>query len=366
MVQHLSGGKYSFGDGNSVRKKLGKLVTKYGLVDELQGKREALKAWHKEVVEDTLNKYLVPFLKPEDISENGRKFLNFELDKKGNLPLPESGVLNWFVIGSTYLFSVIHSVAYSYISYNQLYQKYYHPLEFWAGALNSNSKEDVANYVSSAVSESKVAFYPPCVNRSEVKFSKENGGLRFGLSYVAGLDKASLDIIEERKKRGPYSNFVDFVQRTKQYRSVNKKVVTSLIFANAFEGEDPKDNYETYCKLKGETPELSWNKKDYTTREYEVLNCNVSYSPVNRAALTGTVPYHEVPDGSTVDVVVSVTTVTTKTTKTGKPYRLLQVLDCNNQSKGTVFLWDNSVNVVAGETYKTKLTKKGDFVSWSY
>ena len=367
MVQHLSRGVYSFGDGNSVRKKLGKLVTKYGLIDELQGKPDALRAWHKEVVQDTLNKYLVPFLEDGDVDENGRKFLNFELDKKGHLPLPETGVLNWFVIGSTYLFSVIHSVAYSYISYNQLYQKYYHPVQFWAGALNSNSKEDVANYVSSAVSESKLVFYPPCVNNSSVKFTEESGGLRFGLSYVQGLDKASHDVVQERELRGPYVDFEDFLNRTRRYRSVNKKVVEALVFANAFSfsGADPKENYELYCKLKGEQNNLSWKTKDYVTRERESLNCNVSYGALTKEQLSGTTPLDELPDGTST-VVVTVASVTKKVTKNGKPYRLLGVVDCNNSSKTNVFLWDNSVAVEVNGTYKTKVNKKGDFNSWSY
>lgn len=367
MVQHLSRGVYSFGDGNSVRKKLGKLVTKYGLIDELQGKPDALRAWHKEVVQDTLNKYLVPFLSEGDVDENGRKFLNFELDKKGHLPLPTVGVLNWFVIGSTYLFSVIHSVAYSYISYNQLYQKYYHPLEFWSAALNSNSKDDVANYVSSATSESKLVFYPPCVNNSQYKFTAERGGLRYGLSYVQGLDRASSEIVVEREAGGPYVDFADFCSRTAKYRSVNKKVVESLVFANAFafSGADPRENYEYYCKLRGTVNELQWKLKDYVTREREVLNCNVSYGALTKEQLSGTVPLDELQDGNST-VVVTVSAVTKKVTKNGKPYRLLSVVDCNNSSKGSLFLWDNSVAVEVNSTYKTKVNKKGDFTSWSH
>jgi DNA polymerase-3 subunit alpha len=366
MVQHLSKGKFSFGDGNSVRKKLGKLVTKYGLIDEIQGKPELLKKWHAEVVTDVLDKYLVPFLHEDDIDEDGRKFLNFELDKKGNLPLPKLGVLNWFIIGSTYLFSVIHSVSYSYISYNQLYQKYYHPVEFWLGALNSNGKEDVANYISSATSESKIVFLPPSVNASDIKFTKENErSIRYGLSYIVGLDKASIEIIDERNANGNYLNFADFLKRMKGKRVVNKKVIENLIFGNAFENEEPKDCYEAYLAQKNESSILTWNKKDYTNRENEALNCNISFPSISKTQLSGTIPLDEIPDGGTMSCAINVISITNKKTKTGKPYRLLSIVDCNNGAKSSVFVWDNSVNIEANQSYKTRILKKGDFISWS-
>ena len=366
MVQHLSKGKFSFGDGNSVRKKLGKLVVKYGLIDELQGKGDILKKWHTEVVTDVLNKYLVPFLQPEDIDEDGRKFLNFELDKKGNLPLPKLGVLNWFIIGSTYLFSVIHSVSYSYISYNQLYQKYYHPVEFWLGALNSNGKEDVANYISSAVSESKITFLQPSVNNSDIKFTKENNNcIRYGLSYVVGLDKASVEIVNERNENGPYLDFTDFLKRMKGKRVVNKKVIENLIFGNAFDGEEPKDCYEQYLGGKNEVSILTWTKKDYTSREVEVLNCNISFPAISKEQLKSTIAIDEILDGTVEPCVINIISITKKTTKTGKPYRLLSAIDCNNGAKNNIFVWDNSVNIEVNQAYKTKISKKGDFISWS-
>jgi DNA polymerase-3 subunit alpha len=364
MIQKISKEKYSFGDGNSVRKKLSKFVGKHGLVDSLQGKPELLRAWHTDMI-DILGKYLIPFLSEKDIGIVGRKFINFELDNKGHLPLPENGILNWFIIGSTYLFSVIHSVAYSFISYNQLYQKYYHPTEFWLGALSTGSKDDVSNYVSSAISESKITFLKPDINKSDFLFTKEDELIiRFGLSYIAGMDKAATEIINERKN-GPFINFMDFITRMKGKRVVNKKIIENLIFSNAFE-EDPKDCYDMYCNNRGESNILRWTKKDMISRERDAINCNISYSMINKEDMINTVPIDLIQDGETAFCIYTVSSIkSAKTKKAGKPYRILNVVDINSGSKNTIFLWENSILVEEGFSYKSKIKKNGDFYSWS-
>ena len=364
MIQKISKEKYSFGDGNSVRKKLSKFVGKHGLVDSLQGKPELLRAWHTDMI-DILGKYLIPFLSEKDIGIVGRKFVNFELDSKGHLPLPENGILNWFIIGSTYLFSVIHSVAYSFVSYNQLYQKYYHPTEFWLGALSTGSKDDVSNYVSSAISESKITFLKPDINKSDFLFTKEDElTIRFGLSYIAGMDKAATEIINERKN-GPFINFMDFVTRMKGKRVVNKRIIENLIFSNSFE-EDPKDCYDMYCNNRGETNVLRWNKKDIIIRERSAINCNISYSMINKEDMINTVPIELIQDGEIGLCIYTVSSIkSAKTKKAGKPYRILNIIDINSGSKNTIFLWENSILVEEGFSYKSKIKKNGDFYSWT-
>ena len=364
MIQKISKEKYSFGDGNSVRKKLSKFVGKHGLVDSLQGKPELLRAWHTDMI-DILSKYLIPFLSEEDIGEIGKKFINFELDKRGFLPLPEKGILNWFIIGSTYLFSVIHSVAYSFVSYNQLYQKYYHPTEFWLGALNTGSKDDVNNYVSSAISESKIDFLKPDVNKSHLFFIKESElVIRYGLSYITGMDKAADEIVKERDN-GEYTSFQNFLSRMKGKRVVNKKVIENLIFSNAFD-EDPKDCYEQYCSIKGESNTLRWTKKDLLNREREAINCNISYSSIDKQDIINTISIDSIEDGNFGQCAFTVVSKkSAKTKKAGKPYKILSVIDLNNGNKCSIFLWDISVNFEDGLSYKAKIKKNGDFYSWT-
>ena len=365
MIQMLSRGKYSFGDGNSVRKKLGKFVTKYGLIDDIQSKPELLKTWHAEIME-ILGKYLIPFLNPGDLDSNAQDFINFKLDRKGHLPLPEKGILNWFIIGSTYLFSIIHSVAYSVTSYNQLYQKYHHPVEFWLGALNSNSKDDVANYASSALSESGIKFLQPDVNASDFLFRAGEGNeIRFGLGFIMGLDKGAQDIIAERRERGAFSDIENFLKRIKGKRSINKKVMENLIFGNAFPWGTPDEIYTQWMTYKSETPTLIFNDIENQRRELEVLNFNISFSSFSKALLKNVIGIDEIKDNSFGDVAFQIISITNKKTKNGKPYRLLNIMCGKTLIKSSVFLWENGLTINEGQTYKARLSKKGDFVSWS-
>lgn len=358
MIQKLSNEKFSFGEGDSVRKTLSKFVGKHGLVPSLQGKPQQLKEWHKDMI-DLLHKYVIPFLDEKDLSiECVQDFINFNLDSKNCLPIPQKGIINWFIIGSTYLFSIIHSVAYSVISFNQLYQKYYHPVQFWIGALSTGSKDDVSNYVNSAMSESKIQFLGPHINKSDFSFKEEGDKIvRFGLGFIAGMDKAAEEIINERKN-GDFKSFQDFISRMKGKRSVNKKTVENLIFSGAFD-EDQEILYNTY----GGDP-LAWDDKSKRSREASVLG--VVLSNVVKVDTEGCSAISELHEGISSLCGFIVLKNTLKKTKKGKDYYLVSVKCSISEEKTNVFVWDSSVLLKEGEFYKCKLKKQNDFVSLSY
>lgn len=366
IIAVLSKGKFSFGDGNIVRKKLGKFVGKYGLVDSIQGKKDVLKQWHVEIME-ILDKYLIPFLGDYDI-DMARDFIDFKLDSKGHLPIPKEGIINWFVIGSTYLFSVIHSVEYSFISYNQMHQKYYYPAEFWLSALHCGSKDDVANYYMAAKNESNIKFLPPNINKSQISFSIEKEKvLRFGLGYIMGLDQAAIDIVNERKRGGDFLNIDDFLVRTKSIRSITKKIIENLISACAFD-ESVEEAYASYIAfIKGKS---SWDfsDKEKKKREHEVLNILITNDPIKNlgSILEGTVSIDSIDDGSSELCAFSINWIKNKKTKNGKNYRLLNVTCLNGNSSTNLFLWDTTITLSEGEIKTSYIDKKGDFLTWNF
>ena len=223
----------------------------------------------------------------------------------------------------------------------------------------------MSNYVSSAISESGITFLKPDINKSEILFSKEGENtIRFGLSYIAGMDKAATEIINERKN-GEYTSFDNFLSRMKGKRVVNKKVIENLIFSNSFD-EDPRDCYEKYCINRGEKNELRWTKKDLLNRERDAINCNISYSSLDKQDIINTVSIDSIEDGTFgVCAFTIVSKRSAKTKKAGKPYKVLSVIDLNNGSKSSIFLWDVSVNFEDGLSYKAKIKKSGDFYSWT-
>ena len=345
MIKDLSRGKSTFGDGNIVRKKLGKLVLKYGLIDDIQKDKDKLKLWHKDVI-DILHKPLLQYLDKDGYNSDDPDvidFLNFNL-KNNRLTIPKKGILNWFIIGSTYLFSVIHSVAYSIISFNQLYQKYYHPVKFWCGTLYTGDKDDIKNFVDAAYTESRIKTLRPDINLSDFNFKVENESIRFGLGMISGVNKAASVILTERKENGLFKNFLDFFQRTRKSATlINKKIMENLIFAGAFGDTNQEEIYLEYIKLRGDKkPEpIGWSLQNMIEREREVLDVNLSYQYENTAAFMECLPISELKNEDEQKIAFLITKITKKKTKNKKDYTLLNVMCMNSKNKLNLFAWDN-------------------------
>jgi DNA polymerase III alpha subunit len=176
--------------------------------------------------------------------------------------------------------------------------------------------------------------------------------------------KAADEIVKERDN-GEYTSFQNFLSRMKGKRVVNKKVIENLIFSNAFD-EEQKDCYEQYCSIKGESNTLRWTKKDLLNREREAINCNISYSSIDKQDIINTISIDSIEDGNFGQCAFTVVSKkSAKTKKAGKPYKILSVIDLNNGNKCSIFLWDISVNFEDGLSYKAKIKKNGDFYSWT-
>lgn len=76
----------------------------------------------------------------------------------------------------------------------------------------------------------------PDINESQNGFAvNKKGEIRFGFSGLKGVgENAIINIIEERKKHGPYISIYDFAKRINQ-RSANKKSLESLVYSGAFD-----------------------------------------------------------------------------------------------------------------------------------
>ena len=76
----------------------------------------------------------------------------------------------------------------------------------------------------------------PDVNESRTEFSvNHKGEIRFGLSAIKGMGgNASIAIVTEREKNGPYKDIFDFAQRV-EAASVNRKAYESLALSGGFD-----------------------------------------------------------------------------------------------------------------------------------
>lgn len=364
LIEKLSRGKYSFNDGNDVRKKLGLLVKKFGLVDKVQKDPVILKQWHKELME-LLGKYVIPFVGkdgPDSKDPDVQDFLNFELrgtGKKKTLPIPEKGILNLFIVGSTYLFSVIHSVGYSVITYNQMYQKTYYPIEFWISALSLTEKHD--EFIDSMSTECGIEILAPCVNKSDSDFTGESKkSIRYGLRSIMNMDKAAEDIIKARGKK-KFVDMNDFLERTEKYRSVNKRVVENLIAANAFDHfghpslilaflikHDAKKFKETV---------IACSEKEKVLAEHKVLGVNISFVPQAVKEAKKHTGLNELVTNMAATCSIFVEKITPKNTKNNKPYLLVRGKCLKSGLKTNLFCWNAEAPLKKSGSYLLCIVK---------
>ena len=161
-----------------------------------------------------------------------------------------------------YGFNKSHAVAYSVISYQTAWLKYYYPAEFFAALLSSElgSMDKVTQYISDAKHFS-IEVLPPDVNESLWPFNVVGKNIRFGMGAVKNVGQNAVEeIVRERTENGPFTGFLNFCERI-NLKVVNTRVFESLIKVGAFD-ECEKMNRKTllenlemilaYCKKRQE------------------------------------------------------------------------------------------------------------------
>ena len=137
---------------------------------------------------------------------------------------------------ASYAFNKSHAAAYAVLAYQTAYLKCYYPVEFITAVLNNRitSIDEIRNYLS-YLKERGITVLPPSINKSVAEFSVEDGKVRVGLAAIKNVGIGVIEgIVEERKKNGDFTDFVQFVRRTSDLQ-VNKRLLESLIYAGAFD-----------------------------------------------------------------------------------------------------------------------------------
>ena len=138
---------------------------------------------------------------------------------------------------ASYAFNKSHAAAYALVSYRTAYLKRYYPKEFMAALLTTvlDSSDKVSEYIGACV-KMGIPVLPPSINESEQGFTVSGDNIRFGLVAINGIGYHLIDqVLEERRKGGPFSSFSNFIDRMAD-KELNKKAVSALIAAGAFDG----------------------------------------------------------------------------------------------------------------------------------
>ena len=135
-----------------------------------------------------------------------------------------------------YGFNKSHAAAYSVLAYKTAYLKANFATEFMAANLTNeiNDTKKFAEYMAET-RDMGIEILPPSVNLSDKYFGVVDGKIVYGLIGIKNVGAAAVDeVITVRGEGGPFSSFIDFLDRV-DMRTVNRKVIETFIQTGVFD-----------------------------------------------------------------------------------------------------------------------------------
>lgn len=158
--------------------------------------------------------------------------------KENNLP-KEVGEILWKVLedSASYSFNKSHSVAYATLSALTVYLKFKYPKQYYLSLLKmSKYQQDPISEISCIHREMNafgIKLMPPHLLKSELDFSMEGDGIRFGLLSIKGISDKSIEKINQFRNK--HANKFQLFQAAKQAK-LSIGILSALIQAGALEG----------------------------------------------------------------------------------------------------------------------------------
>ena len=136
---------------------------------------------------------------------------------------------------ANYAFNKSHAVAYAVVAYQTAWFKCHYTREYMAALLTSvlDNSDKVAGYINEC-RECGIELLPPDINRSDDRFTVEEGGIRFGLVAIKNIGRGFILSVMEERRRAPFRSLQDFCERMGG-GEINKRAVENLIRAGAFD-----------------------------------------------------------------------------------------------------------------------------------
>jgi DNA polymerase III subunit alpha len=276
-----------------------------------------------------------------------------------------------------YGFTKSHSAAYALLAYQCAWLKAHYPAAFMAAVLTSEVSN--SDRVVTLIEESrrmKLEILPPDVNRSQWRFTLEDGRVRFGLGAVRNVGQAPVEgIVRARAEGGLFRDLLDLALRL-EGRVLNRRVLESLIAAGACDalgergalfaaagpvldrvialqreresgqsslfGDDGDQPAELGAITMPQSP--PWTSRDRSNHEKEVLGFYFSEHPLEplRDSLAAMATHSiaqaaELEDTHEVRVAALVSEVKPIITRAGKRMAVVTIEDLSGRIECTVF-----------------------------
>lgn len=165
-----------------------------------------------------------------------------------------------------YGFNKSHSAAYAMISYQTAYLKCHYTREFYMCLLNNEiNNQSQIKAILEELKKTTIKVLLPDINKSEAKFSLEEGGIRYGLLAIKGIGFENIDKLLKIRGEG----FAGLTSFSKSLTSrTNSRVLKALICSGSL------DNLHSHRKQIFENLNLLEEVSHYneTIRESEQLS----------------------------------------------------------------------------------------------
>ena len=135
-----------------------------------------------------------------------------------------------------YGFNKSHSAAYSIVAYQTAFLKTHFPAEFLAAAMtNDMGNTDKLSVVLEESRRMGIDVLPPSINRSQTKFTVEDGAIRFGMGAVKNAGVNAIEsMITAREKHGPFETIYSMTKNL-DLSTVGKRTIEALAHAGALD-----------------------------------------------------------------------------------------------------------------------------------
>jgi DNA-directed DNA polymerase III PolC len=115
---------------------------------------------------------------------------------------------------ASFSFAKGHSASYAVESYQSLYLKAHHPLEFLVGVANNFGGFYHTEFYLHEAKRSGATIEAPCINTSQQLCSLQGKRIVLGLGNVKSLEAETIQLIlHERERQGPFSDLQDLLKR---------------------------------------------------------------------------------------------------------------------------------------------------------
>ena len=174
--------------------------------------------------------------KPEEMAKQREIFTKGSV-KRGVKEETATSIFDLMEKFAGYGFNKSHSASYALIAYQTAWLKTHYPAEFMAAVLSSDmDRTDKIILFLEECKSLKLKVTPPDINQSDYYFKVvDRNHLMYGMGAIKGAGEGAIEnIIEVRRKNGPFKDLFDFCQRI-DLRKTNRRVLEALIKSGAFD-----------------------------------------------------------------------------------------------------------------------------------